>query len=182
MQLTAQNGFVKLKSRSFQPQDNLASFSWDAFAKTQSPVEGKYFAVIQFKQTITVQQRALLKLNGIELVEYIPDNTFSVSITQTPSLSLLQSVGAAAIFNLEANDKLHPRLLQKNFPYWAVKQANTVDVTISFSKAIDPSTSKKILVEKGYMITDESWLAFHIITLRIAHELVEQLAAIPFID
>jgi hypothetical protein len=173
---------IRLKSRSFQPERNVEAFSWSKFTQSKRSFSGKYFAVLQFDRTVSEEQKQLLLENGVELLTYIPGNSFSAVISKPISKQLLLKTGVSSLVELEPSDKLSHRLIQKNIPSWAIKERGKVDVIVHFSKAVDASQTKDYFNYKGYSIIDQSWISYHFLSLRIPQSQIQTLVSIPFVE
>ena len=124
-----------LKSGTIIPSSNITVDKLDEFNRTASRTNGKTFAIIQFEQIPTAATKQQLKEQGIELLDYIPNNAYTVTITGSLNASLLTQVKVRSVIELSARQKMQPELAIGNFPAYAVKVAGTVDVWISFPKS-----------------------------------------------
>jgi hypothetical protein len=171
---------VKLKNRTIIPSNNIDSFSY-AYASGKQ-FNGKIFCILNFNHIVTAGEKQQLSSAGIELYQYIPDNTFTAVITRDVSGAFLAKLGAHSIFELSPQDKLSKRLIENNIPSWAVKQPNTVDVIVHFSKGITPDEAESYFLGKQYPVVDKTWSDYHFITLRAGQQNINELAAIPFVE
>src|SRR6478735_9369125 len=69
-----------LRTGSFIPQKNINLDFAQEFNRRISRIEGRSFAIIQFERIPTIEQRQQLLNAGISLLDYIPNNTYTVSI------------------------------------------------------------------------------------------------------
>ncbi len=69
-----------LKGGSFIPQKNIDSTFTHEFNKRVAQLEGQSFAIIQFEHIPTVAEKQQLSNSGITLVDYIPNNAYTVTI------------------------------------------------------------------------------------------------------
>jgi len=99
-----------LKSGSFIPERNISASSIEQYNLKAYRVDGKIFSVIQFEHIPTAEERKELSSAGIELLEYIPDYAYSVSIKNNLNATLLQKVKARAIIDLKPEQKMQPAL------------------------------------------------------------------------
>ncbi|MGB3155866.1 MAG: hypothetical protein WBB06_14765, partial [Chitinophagaceae bacterium] len=117
-----------LKSGTLTPEKNITAERLNQFSRNTNPVSGKTFAIIQFEQIPTESIKQQLKLAGIELLDYIPNNAYTVTITGSLNASFLTEVKARSVIELSPLQKMQPELALGNFPAHAVKVAGTVDV------------------------------------------------------
>lgn len=69
-----------LKSGPVTPQKNISAAFLDQFNRNMQWVDGQSFAVIQFDDLPAETERQKLLQAGIELLDYIPNNAYTVSI------------------------------------------------------------------------------------------------------
>ena len=70
-----------LKSGAFIPHKNITDDKLNQFNRKAIRATGKTFAVIQFEHIPAVSEKKQLLEAGIELLEYIPNNAYTVTIT-----------------------------------------------------------------------------------------------------
>ena len=171
-----------LKSGTFIPQKNITADKLDQFNRKAVRTTGKTFAVIQFENIPTPEEKKQLQEAGIELLEYIPNNAYTVTITGSLNTNLLTQVKARAVVELSAEQKMQPELVKGNFPLWAVKVAGTVDVWISFPKSFTYETITEELKNRNFDIITAVYKDYRIVGLRIAATRLNELASMPFVE
>jgi hypothetical protein len=171
-----------LKSGAFIPEKNITADKLDQFNLTASRTAGQSFFIIQFEQIPGANERLKLSQQGIELLDYIPNNAYTATISGSLSTDLLEQVKARAIINLSAIQKMQPELAKGNFPSWAVKSQGTVDVWISFPKSFSYETVQQELRSKNFEIISLQHKAYRVIALRMAVQRLSELASQPFIE
>jgi hypothetical protein len=145
-------------------------------------INGKSFAVLQFDQLPNETKKQQLAAAGIQLLEFIPGNAYSICITKNIEATILQNAGARSILELTAEQKMHPAMAKGILPSWAIRTPGMVDVWISFPKTISYEEIKKLLVEKNILITTTEYSKYHIIGLRIARNRLTEVASFSFIE
>src|SRR6476620_4771712 len=70
-----------LKSGTLTTQPNISEENILRFNRGVSMVAGKNFVIIQFNQLPNEAQKKELRSQGIELLDYVPNNAFTASIT-----------------------------------------------------------------------------------------------------
>ena len=85
---------VLLRSGSYVPQKNISADFVEKFNKSVQRVNGKSFAVFQFEQIPTLSEKQELTAAGIDLMDYLPDHAYSVSIRGNVDFALLQRLGS----------------------------------------------------------------------------------------
>jgi hypothetical protein len=171
-----------LRSGSFIPEKNITADQLVAFNRNASRADGKTFAIIQFEQIPSAQQREQLSQQGITLLDYIPNNAYTVTISGSLTNDLLTQVKARAVVNLSATQKMQPELAIGNFPSWAVKSQGTVDVWISFPKTFSFETIQQELQSKSFEIISTQNKVYRVLALRVPTTRLGELASLPFIE
>src|SRR5215217_4636123 len=97
--LHLKNGFVNL-------QPNIRKGIVDSFNLKAVRFQHKSFAILQFEIIPTEATKKLLSANGIELLEYIPNNAYTVSISGNPSSTILEQAKARSIFQPPPEQKM----------------------------------------------------------------------------
>ncbi len=161
---------------------NITAEKVEAFNQAAARSVNKSFAVIRFEKIPTEEQRRQLSLNGIELLEYIPDNAYTVTISGALQIEALLNSGAKAIGELTPVQKMQPELAAGQFPHWAVKAAGAVDVWISFPRTFGAEEVRTSLLEKGWEILSLEYSRYRIISIRIPVTKLEELASLPFVE
>jgi len=173
---------VLLRSGPYTPQKNISADFVDKFNKSIHRVNGKSFAVFQFEQIPTSSEKQQLAAAGIDLMEYLPDRAYSVSIRGNLDQDLLQRLKIRAIVQLTPEQKMHPAMAKRIYPSWAVKTPGMIDVWVSFPKTISYEEIKQLLQEKNIEITSNDYKDFHVIGLKIPIQRINELASFVFIE
>lgn len=138
--------------------------------------------IIQFNSIPEAQSVARLKKAGIELLEYVPDNAYTVVIRKVPDITLLNSVNARSIIELTPTQKIHPVLSGPNLPEHLVKVAGKVDVSISYPRSIALKDVKQDLARNHFEVLSDSLSQYEILKVRLAKDSLEQLAALSWLQ
>src|SRR5687768_10172713 len=107
--LYGQDHPILLKTGSFTPEKNITATTISEFNRSSQRVSGKSFAIIQFEQIPTPSVKQQLSNAGILLMEYVPNNAYTVTITRNIDLSILQTAKARALIQLSPEQKMHPK-------------------------------------------------------------------------
>ena len=95
---------------------------------------GNYYRYIQFYGIPSAEQKKQLFEKGVDLLLYLPTNTFIASIKQNVNLNELSAFGIRGVFSIKPEYKLLNELsvaiAEKNFPGYSVKGNN---VGVSFT-------------------------------------------------
>lgn len=171
-----------LKSGTEFPSKNIQTSRIDSLNNRTSRNGGKSFAIIQFEQLPTTADKQQLLQAGIELLDYIPNNAYTVTITGPLSETVLQKVQARAIIEPSPQQKMQPQLARGMFPVHAVKVPGTIDLWISFPRSWLPEQVKQSLQKSNYDLVSTDYQAYRVLAVRIAANRLEELAAAPWVE
>lgn len=174
---------LRLKSGSFIPQKNITADKLEQFNPgVAARSGGKIFAVLQFENIPTPEEKKQLQQAGIELLEYIPNNAYTVTITGSLNTKLLTQVKARAIVELSPQQKMETGLAKGSFPPWAVKVPGTIDVWISIPQSFNYETVVGELQASNFQIISDIYKNYRIVGLRIASTRLNELASKSFVE
>ena len=171
-----------LKSGAVYPTKNISPGRLDSLNNRTARTGGKTFAILQFEQLPTLAERQQLLQEGIELLDYIPNNAYTVTITGSLSETVLQRVRARAIIEPTAQQKMTPELARGAFPSHAVKIPGTIDLWISFPKSFLPDQVKAELKRNNYDLVNTDVQVYRILGVRIAASRIAELASAPWVE
>jgi hypothetical protein len=173
---------ILLRSGAFFPIKNISEAGVNDFNQQAAKINGLSFAVIQFDKIPEAKDFQMLQAAGITLLDYLPQNAYTVSISKPLEVSLLQLVRAIAVFELSPAQKMHPLMAKGIFPSWAIKIPGTLDVWINFPKSISYETVSALLKEKNIEIISDQFKEYQVIGLRISQQRLVELVSLPFIS
>ncbi len=177
------NGFeLMLKSGAFTPERNITDQNLEEFNRTSNRSSGKTFALIQFDRILSVSEKQQLTSFGIELLEYIPNYAYTVSISGNLSRDVLLQFNARSLVRLTATQKMEPRMARGDFPSWAVKTPGTVDTWISFPASFTGEEVLAELTRNHFTILSSELVKYRILAVRIPVSQLGELALFPFIE
>ncbi len=171
-----------LKSGAVFPTKNISTSRVDSFNNRTARTVGKSFAILQFEQLPTAAERQQLLQAGIELLDYIPNNAYTATITGLLSEATLQRVQARAIIEPSPQQKMQPQLARGLFPTYAIKTPGTIDLWISYPKSFLPEQVKEELRRGNYDLVSNDYQLYRILGVRIAASRLEELAAAPWVE
>jgi hypothetical protein len=180
--LHAQDYTIQLKSGAVHLQPNIRKSVVDSFNSKSARFRQKTFAIVQFESLPTEATRKMLSANGIDLLEYIPNNAYTVTITGSPSSAILEQVKARSIFQPLPEQKMEERLASGIYPSSAVKVAGTIDVWISYAKSFSPQEVISNVRQLNMDILSTQYQAYRLLSIRVASSRLRELAALPFVE
>jgi hypothetical protein len=170
-----------LKSGTITPLPNTSSFAAH-FNTNKTRTGGTYFTIIQFEKIPSADQRKQLLQAGVTLLNYIPNNAYTVAISGSINITALNNAGARAIIDLSPEQKMFPSLAKGIFPAWSVKIPGTIDVWVNYPQALNFETVITRLKEKKFSILSTDYRSYHIIILRVSQSRIKELAAENYIE
>ena len=173
---------LQLRSGKFFTEKNVTSQNVKSFNERLQKVNGKSFAVLQFEKLPSEEKKKELASSGIQLLEYIPANAYTICITKNIDHTLLINAGVISILELSPQQKMHPLMAKGKFPSWALKTAGMVDVWISFPKTISFDEMRILLREEMIELTSTHYSQYNVLGLRIIRNRLNEIASLPFIE
>lgn len=173
----AQNdpGFsLLLKSGSVTPTANITPEKIIEFDQKNKKASGKAFAIIQFEKIPTESEKQELKKQGIELLDYVPHNAYTVTITGIPDAALLSQFKARALVTLSPQQKVESEL--------AMRMTGTAEVSISFPKSFSYEEVITELRKMNFSITSTLLKDYRIISVQLPLFRLDELASQAFIE
>jgi hypothetical protein len=114
---------VKLKTRTFIP-DAVTSVSVRA-----ASLQDKHI-LVQFTGPITDDDRARLAGDGVEILEYIPDFTYTARLNRSIDQSVLDRYDIRWFDGIQPVDKISPMISELGIGEWARRGDNLVQFTV----------------------------------------------------
>ncbi len=119
---------------------------------------GSYYKYIQFYNIPSTEQKKQMADMGVDLLLYLPTNTYIASLKQFVNINNLSTFGIRGVYTIQPEYKLLNELSialkEKNFPGYTVK-GNNIGVSFTSYSDIPFETVKSHLQSKGYKITYE---------------------------
>lgn len=171
-----------LKSGVFSPQPNISPEGLSGFNRLTAKAGGKTVAILQFEQLPSAAHKARLQEQGITLLDYIPNNAYTVTIEGNADPVTLMQAKARSLFIPAPRQKMQPGLAEGRYPAWAIQQTGTIDVWISIPVTFSIEEARQKLIGSGFTINNTDFKPYRILGLRAAVTRLEELAALPFID
>ena len=173
----AQN-VIQFQDEILEIQDNIDSFQWEQMPES-SRLDNGYFGWVQFYETPTQDIQDAFKASNLQLLDYIPHQTYLFFFPETASIQFLKDSGVRAIVPVEGRFKLSQDLKNGNIGDWAV-DGNNILVTLVHHKNVNTNyvisqlATKQIAVTRQY---DNS----NYIELTIPNNCLDDLANLPYV-
>jgi PKD repeat protein len=140
---SAQSYTLLLKSGYRTLPANLEDFVAAPDVQPNELIDGKFYRFVQFYDLPSEAKKASLALMGIELLEYIPRNTFVASIPTSLDMNRLKFQGIRSISPLQSTDKVHESAMTAPYPSWAV-QGDSVKLIVKYRQDISPQLAGEL--------------------------------------
>jgi hypothetical protein len=171
-----------LKTGPVIPEKNITADKISALDRKVSRTGGKSFLIIQFDKIPSATERKQLQQAGIELLDYVPNNAYTATVTGSLNSALLEQVKARAVIALTPEQKMQADIAKGIYPAWAIKVGGTLDVWISFPKTFSFGDVSAELTQKNFDIITTQLLSYRIIGLRIPMNRLKELAALSCVE
>ena len=148
--------------------------------QSQNASANKFFLLLQFYNVPDSNTLSRLNKNGIELLEYIPENAYYASIPENCTVETLRLSGVRSIDSIRVDNKIDERLRQSPIPVWTTDMLGKVYLHVTFFKDVNISLAKMMLTSIGANLESEME-GFSCYTVSINETEIYRLAALPFI-
>lgn len=173
---------IALRSGHFIPAKNITASRIASLNQLVSKTSTPQFLLIQFEQIPGEAERRLLEATGIDLLEYIPHNTYTATVKGNLTEEILKRVKARTIVELLPEQKMALPLVTGNIPAAALKSPGTVDVWISYPRTITYESVMKELLLRKIEIIPVPYTAYHIMAVRVEKDRLKELAGLNFVE
>lgn len=177
-----QNFKLYLRNGTVEPPANLSEGSPVIGLRKNSATDAKRLVIIQFYDIPAEQSIERLRNAGIDLLEYVPENAYTATLSGEPDTALLRSANARSILELAPSRKIDPLLNGPDFPEHAVKVPGKVDVRISYPRSIDLKNIREDLQKSNFEILSEALSSYQILEVRSEQNRLQELAALPWLQ
>jgi hypothetical protein len=172
---------ILLHSGKFIPQENISTVTKMSHVFQQSLFNGRHYVVIQFKTLPSQLQKDNLKALGIELLDYIPNNAYTASVSADINIADFKSTLFRSVFQFKPQDKAEAGLLNGTVPGHAIKQAGYADVDIIvYEKLNAAAVQQAVSFLNATVIQDVP--DFKMFTIRIPAANAKHLANLSFVQ
>ncbi|MEC9208971.1 MAG: S8 family serine peptidase [Bacteroidota bacterium] len=171
------NSEILLKSGTITPANEINLI--DLTIRSNEIFKEKYYRFMQFSVLPSTKQKEKLERLGVRFLEYIPNNTFLVSISDNLSKKKLTSFNVIALIEVKVEQKIHPKLQNGNCPDWAKKGENAV-LEVLLYKDVDLTDAFESLKVDQFNIKEINTYAHSfIISSNLSN--LQKLASHPFV-
>ncbi|RLD61330.1 MAG: hypothetical protein DRJ05_02830, partial [Bacteroidetes bacterium] len=183
--LSAQNNSgkydLKLKYGEVNVQENLGRFIASFSIDNEEVYNGYYFKYIQFFEIPLLPDFENLESNGIVFIDFIPDYAYIIAIPSDFNIKKFNGYNIRCISPILKDYKLSPSLLDKDYPDWALRGNNEMDIIVSYYSTV--SIDKVNLLKGGLIkeIIQEDKIAKTQIA-RVSIDDIHDIVALPYVS
>ena len=171
-----------LKNGSFAPVDNINPAALRELNRKLVPFKRKTFVMIQFDRIPSASQREQLQKEGVELLDYVPDNGYTATVTGSLNDIVLKKAGARSIISPTVTQKLQTSLANALRADQAGSKDGSIDVWVSFLRSFSAEEVAAALKEEGYEITSAMYQSYQVLEVRLPEKRLNELAGLPYIQ
>ncbi|MCB0805539.1 MAG: S8 family serine peptidase [Bacteroidales bacterium] len=172
---------LRLKFGNINLHENADSYLKSFEISDQEVVEGLYHKIIQFYEIPTSQEKQILESKGIKFLDYIPNRAYTVAIPKSFDMALFADFNLRNISDIVLAYKLDMYLLDKNYPSYALRDNNKIELIISWFSSLNYQLALESLKDfETELVQDDAFAHTTIIQASIKD--IEKIAALPAVQ
>lgn len=168
---------LHLKSGDLLIKDNMKAETLSAELRKGKIGQWTY-TLLSFEKPVTAGQQQALRSMGIELLTYLPDNTYQVRMKTTPQFSQLYQVGVRAMMQLPGASKLGSEL---HTQLAVEKPDGIVSLNLQLHPGVQWNEVFAILSSYGVSLTKSDYLNQGLAQVNIASKNIAAISELPFV-
>ncbi len=134
------------------------------------------YCFMSFNAIPTAEIKSKIEGEGIQILEYIPKNTFVVSIPKNTNTADLAIYGVSAVSLIKGVHKIDPKIQNNTFPDWSINNGK-LSVKVLLYKNADISITQELFKSSAHKVVDVNVFS-NSITLEIDPSALSALANI----
>lgn len=144
----SQENSLLLKSGNYSI-DSESELTWTS----NETIDDRFYRIISFETIPGSELKRTLAESGIQLLDYLPSNSFFASISTDVDWSVLANATVLPIMN---DYKLSRLLSVKEYPHWTLFGVDQIELEASYFKELDETIVEEQLVSIGAQIIDKN--------------------------
>jgi len=169
---------IQFQDETIEIQENIDTFQWNQMPESSRLANG-YFGWIQFYETPTQDIQDSFKNNNLQLLDYIPHQTYLFYFPETTSIQFLAESGVRAVVPVEGRFKMSQDLKNGIIGDWAIAGDNIL-VTLVHHKNVNSSYVINELAAKQISVTRQ-YDNSNYLELSIPNNCLADLSNLPFV-
>lgn len=135
--------------------ENISAFALNPEISREEIIDDMYFRYIQFNKIPSDDILDALLSQGVQLVEYVPDNLYLIGLPYNYDTGQLLDYDIRSVVPMDIEDKLDLRLLEHTWPAWASADNGRVKVMLKTFPEVSRETFVRKLLEAGVVFSKE---------------------------
>lgn len=164
---------VHFQSGVFLPE--AGRFEVPARADNASPERAH--VLIQLNDYLKKGQKEELALAGVDLLQYLPDRAYVASVRRSANADELKALGVRHISPFTVEQKMHPRLSQRDFGVWSEYSQQRRILAIDVMPDVTLDDAELILEQAGCEVGHRFEMA-HTLLIAIEPDRAEEIASL----
>ena len=173
------NAGVLLRTGGTYFYENIKNYEKTATTGKQEMIDGQYYRLLQFYELPGERRLAEIAENGIELLEYIPNNTYLAAIPLDFKIEKFKQLNLRSIQPISQKIKTSPAIQNEEIPDWA-KEKNRVLLKLKFYKNLPHGLVAKYCEADGIKIVATNNVN-NFLRVSIPIKNIEKTAALPYV-
>jgi PKD repeat protein len=170
---------VQFKDFKFQPEENISLFDPIDIAKSEV-VSGNFYRFVQFYDLLKNEDIKTINNSGIQLLSYVSNQTYLISIPQEISKTDLVNLNIRSIWKTQQNLKASLDIKNKSLPSWAIDGNNAL-LLIKYYKDLEQDGVINQLLENEIEVIDYNGIN-NFLKISIPLDRINELTDFPFIE
>jgi hypothetical protein len=142
---------------------------------------GYYYNIVQFYDIPTNSEKEAMTLAGMVFIDYLPNYAYIVAFPEGFDLNILADKNIRAMSEILPEYKQDPLLLDQNYPSYAIRGNNQIEVMVSFYMNLPFNEVRNELSDYAFEILQDDDLAqFQI--MRINIDDISEIVSKPFVS
>lgn len=168
---------IRLKTGNVVIKENMTAENISSEFKKGRVGEWTY-CLLSFTGPVTASQQQSLKNNGIELLQYLPDNTYQVRLKKLPQYAQLFSIGIRAITQLPGSAKFGRELSQS---ISGQQPEAILLLNVQLLPAVQWIDVKAQFENIGASLTKSTFINQGLLQIRVAAKQIDAISKIPVV-
>ena len=164
---------IYFRSGISKPAGNIDSFSAGNYFKARKSIAGQSFLVLQFVQIPGAKEKQILRSEGIELMEYIPQKAYLSRVRGPFSIQMLKLAGVEAILDIGPKQKMPPEFAR------TLMESEPKKIWVEFFEGFPYDSAILSLKREGFLHLAEINRESNLAEVQLNKNELELLASLP---
>jgi hypothetical protein len=167
------------KKGTLQFPENIGQYDAKATLHENEVVEGHFYRLIQFYHIPDARQKADIEAAGIQLLDYVPHNTYIAALPTALSGTSLEALNVRGILPIPYGWKMDDRLFMEPLPAYAVAR-NQIELIVKYYGDLDAETVLRYCENDKIKVVRQNGQN-NFLRVRVPKNRVEAIAQLPYI-